>query len=78
MYTLHNSSTELNTMLATIPQPVFHYNNLLASVANTILVAAELESPICNSDCNLKSQTLNSDSPTIILNSANSSSLGTL
>jgi hypothetical protein len=28
---------------------------LLACLANTILVAAELQSPICNSDCNLKS-----------------------
>jgi hypothetical protein len=33
MYTPYNSSTELNTRLATIPQPVFHYNNLLASLA---------------------------------------------
>jgi hypothetical protein len=33
MYTLYNSSVELNTRLATIPQPVFHYNILLASLA---------------------------------------------
>jgi hypothetical protein len=33
MYTLSNNSVELNTMLATAPQPVFHYNTLLASLA---------------------------------------------
>jgi hypothetical protein len=33
MYTLHNSSLELNARLATAPQPVFHYNTLLASLA---------------------------------------------
>jgi hypothetical protein len=34
MYTLYNTSVELNTRLATAPQPVFHYNILLASLAN--------------------------------------------
>jgi hypothetical protein len=34
MYILYNSSVELNTRLATVPQPVFHYNILLASLAN--------------------------------------------
>jgi hypothetical protein len=34
MFTLYNTSVELNTRLATAPQPVFHYNNLLASLAN--------------------------------------------
>jgi hypothetical protein len=33
MYTLYNSSVELDTRLATVPQPVFHYNILLASLA---------------------------------------------
>jgi hypothetical protein len=33
MYTLYNSSVELNTRLATAPQPAFHYNTLLASLA---------------------------------------------
>jgi hypothetical protein len=33
MYTLYNTSVELNTRLATVPQPVFHYNTLLASLA---------------------------------------------
>jgi hypothetical protein len=33
MYTLYNTSVELNTRLATAPQPVFHYNTLLASLA---------------------------------------------
>jgi hypothetical protein len=33
MYTLYNSSVELNTRLATAPQPAFHYNTLPASLA---------------------------------------------
>jgi hypothetical protein len=33
MYTLYNTSVELNTRLATAPQPVLHYNTLLASLA---------------------------------------------
>jgi hypothetical protein len=33
MYTLYNTSVELNTRLATVPQPVFHYHILLASLA---------------------------------------------
>jgi hypothetical protein len=33
MYTLYNTSVELDTRLATVPQPVFHYNILLASLA---------------------------------------------
>jgi hypothetical protein len=33
MYTLYNSSVELNTRLATAPQPAFHYNTPLASLA---------------------------------------------
>jgi hypothetical protein len=33
MYTLDNTSVELDTRLATVPQPVFHYNTLLASLA---------------------------------------------
>jgi hypothetical protein len=33
MYTLYNTSVELNTRLATAPQPVFHCNTLLASLA---------------------------------------------
>jgi hypothetical protein len=33
MYTLYNSSVELDTRLATVPQPVFHYNILPASLA---------------------------------------------
>jgi hypothetical protein len=33
MYTLYNTSVELDTRLATAPQPVFHYNTLLASLA---------------------------------------------
>jgi hypothetical protein len=33
MFTLYNTSVELNTRLATAPQPVFHYSNLLASLA---------------------------------------------
>jgi hypothetical protein len=33
MYTLYNTSVELDTRLATVPQPVFHYNILLASFA---------------------------------------------
>jgi hypothetical protein len=32
MYTLYNTSVELNARLATAPQPVFHYNTLLASL----------------------------------------------
>jgi hypothetical protein len=33
MYTLYNTSVELDTRLATVPQPVFHYNILLAALA---------------------------------------------
>jgi hypothetical protein len=33
MYTLYNTLLELDTRLATVPQPVFHYNILLASLA---------------------------------------------
>jgi hypothetical protein len=33
MSSLNNTSVELNTRLATVPQPVFHYNILLASLA---------------------------------------------
>jgi hypothetical protein len=33
MYTLYNTSVELDTRLATVPQPAFHYNILLASLA---------------------------------------------
>jgi hypothetical protein len=33
MYTLYNTSVDLDTRLATVPQPVFHYNSLLASLA---------------------------------------------
>jgi hypothetical protein len=33
MYTLYNTSVELDARLATVPQPVFHYNILLASLA---------------------------------------------
>jgi hypothetical protein len=33
MYTLYNTSVELNTRLATAPRPVFHCNTLLASLA---------------------------------------------
>jgi hypothetical protein len=32
-YTLYNTSVELDTRLATVPEPVFHYNILLASLA---------------------------------------------
>jgi hypothetical protein len=32
-YTLYNTSVELDTRLATVPQPEFHYNTLLASLA---------------------------------------------
>jgi hypothetical protein len=33
MYTLYNTSVELDTRLATVPEPVFHYSILLASLA---------------------------------------------
>jgi hypothetical protein len=33
MYTLYNTSVELDAGLATAPQPVFHYNTPLASLA---------------------------------------------
>jgi hypothetical protein len=33
MYTLYNTSVELDIRLATVPQPVFHCNTLLASLA---------------------------------------------
>jgi hypothetical protein len=33
MYTLYNSSVELNTRLPTAAQPAFNYNTLLASLA---------------------------------------------
>jgi hypothetical protein len=33
MYTLYNTSVELDTRLAAVPQPVFHYNILLGSLA---------------------------------------------
>jgi hypothetical protein len=33
MYTLYNTSVELDTRLATVPQPVFYYTILLASLA---------------------------------------------
>jgi hypothetical protein len=33
MYTLYNTSVELDTRLAMVPQPVFHYNILVASLA---------------------------------------------
>jgi hypothetical protein len=33
MYTFYNTSVVLDTRLATAPQPVFHYNSLLASLA---------------------------------------------
>jgi hypothetical protein len=33
MYTLYNTSVELDARLATAPQPAFHYNTLLASLA---------------------------------------------
>jgi hypothetical protein len=33
MYSLYNTSVELDTRLATVPQPAFHYNILLASLA---------------------------------------------
>jgi hypothetical protein len=33
MYTLYNTPVELDTRLATVPHPVFHYNILLASLA---------------------------------------------
>jgi hypothetical protein len=33
MYTLYNTSVELDTRLATVPQPLFHYDILLASLA---------------------------------------------
>jgi hypothetical protein len=33
MYSLYNTPVELNTRLATAPQPVFHCNILLASLA---------------------------------------------
>jgi hypothetical protein len=33
MYTLYITSVELDARLATVPQPVFHYNILLASLA---------------------------------------------
>jgi hypothetical protein len=33
MYTLYNTSVELDTRLATVPQPVFHYNIRPASIA---------------------------------------------
>jgi hypothetical protein len=33
MYTIYNTSVELDTRLATVPQPVFHYHILLASLA---------------------------------------------
>jgi hypothetical protein len=33
MYILYNASVELDTRLATVPQPVFNYNILLASLA---------------------------------------------
>jgi hypothetical protein len=46
MYTLYNSSVELNTRLATVPQPVFHYNTLLASLAiNSSLLRRLLNLP---------------------------------
>jgi hypothetical protein len=44
MYTLYNSSVELNTRLATAPQPVFHYNTLLAFLAiNSSLLLRRLK-----------------------------------
>jgi hypothetical protein len=33
MFTLYNTLVEFNTRLATAPQPVFHYNNLLDYLA---------------------------------------------
>jgi hypothetical protein len=33
MYSLYNTPVELNTRLASAPQPVFQYNTLLASLA---------------------------------------------
>jgi hypothetical protein len=33
MYSLYSTPVELNTRLATAPQPVFQYNTLLASLA---------------------------------------------
>jgi hypothetical protein len=33
MYSLYNTPVELDTRLATAPQPAFHYNTLLASLA---------------------------------------------
>jgi hypothetical protein len=33
MYTLYNTSVQLDTRLATVHQPVFNYNTLLASLA---------------------------------------------
>jgi hypothetical protein len=33
MYTLYNTSVELDARLATAPQPVFHYNIIPASLA---------------------------------------------
>jgi hypothetical protein len=42
MYTLYNPSVEVDTRLATAPQPVFHYNTLLASLA---IDSSQLTSP---------------------------------
>jgi hypothetical protein len=44
MYTLYNTSVELNTRLATAPQPAFHYNIPLASLAiNSSLLLRRLK-----------------------------------
>jgi hypothetical protein len=48
MFTVYNTSVELDTRLATAPQPVFHYNILLASLAinsSPLLRLTELSIP---------------------------------
>jgi hypothetical protein len=46
MYTLYNSSVELNTRLATAPQPVFHYDILLASLATNSSLLLQKTTPL--------------------------------
>jgi hypothetical protein len=52
MYTLYNTSVELDTRLATVPQPVFHYNILLASLAidsSQLTSSPKTQTPTLNS-----------------------------
>jgi hypothetical protein len=45
MYSLYNTPVELNTRLATVPQPVFLYNFLLASLAIDHFLSEDSNSP---------------------------------